>query len=84
MIFGKNVVVFVARQGRPLVIRGRNFRSRIQPFPRITRHGFAEQAVAYGLSDIEELQSIARAFVNWAGSPDGVFVVPHVEILARR
>jgi SAM-dependent methyltransferase len=45
---------------------------------------FAEQAVAYGLSDINELESIAEAFANWAGSPDGVFIVPHVEILARR
>jgi SAM-dependent methyltransferase len=44
----------------------------------------AEQAVAYGLSDADELESIARAFLDWAASPDGVFVVPHVEILARR
>jgi SAM-dependent methyltransferase len=50
---------------------------------RVLYSRFAEQAVAYGLSDIEELESIARAFVNWAGSPDGVFVVPHTEILAR-
>jgi SAM-dependent methyltransferase len=51
---------------------------------RVLYSRFAEQAVAYGLSDPGELASIARAFVNWAGSPDGVFVVPHVEILARR
>jgi len=51
---------------------------------RVQYSRFAEQAVAYGLSDTEELESIARAFANWAGSPDGVFVVPHVEILARR
>jgi SAM-dependent methyltransferase len=51
---------------------------------RVQYSRFAEQAVAYGLSDIEELQSIARAFANWAGSPDGVFIVPHVEILGRR
>ena len=44
----------------------------------------AEQAVAYELSDADELESIARAFLEWAASPDGVFVVPHVEILARR
>ncbi len=31
-----------------------------------------------------ELEEIARAFLSWAESPDGVFVVPHVEILARR
>jgi ubiquinone/menaquinone biosynthesis C-methylase UbiE len=50
---------------------------------RVQYSRFAEQAVAYGLSDIEELESIAQAFLNWAGSPDGVFVVPHTEILAR-
>jgi len=44
----------------------------------------AEQAVAYELSDTQELDSIARAFLEWAASPDAVFVVPHVEILARR
>jgi hypothetical protein len=51
---------------------------------RVLHSRFAEQALAYGLSDTEELQSIARAFVDWAASPDGVFIVPHVEILARR
>jgi SAM-dependent methyltransferase len=51
---------------------------------RVLYSRFAEQALAYGLSDTEELRSISRAFVNWAGSPDGVFIVPHVEILARR
>jgi SAM-dependent methyltransferase len=43
---------------------------------------FAEQAVEYGLSDTEELQAIADAFVRWAASPDAVFVITHVEILA--
>jgi SAM-dependent methyltransferase len=51
---------------------------------RVLYSRFAEQAIDYGLSDTEELQTIARAFVNWAASPDGVFIVPHVEILARR
>jgi SAM-dependent methyltransferase len=50
---------------------------------RVVYSRFAEQAVAYGLSDTEELQSIARAFADWAVSPDGVFIVPHTEILAR-
>jgi SAM-dependent methyltransferase len=44
----------------------------------------AEQAVTYELSDTEELDSIADAFLDWAATPDGVFVTPHVEILARR
>ena len=37
----------------------------------------------YGLSDPDELESIAAAFVRWADSDDAIFVVPHVEILAR-
>jgi SAM-dependent methyltransferase len=45
---------------------------------------FAEQAVGYGLCDTAELERIAQAFLRWAASPDGVFVVPHVEILAYR
>jgi SAM-dependent methyltransferase len=51
---------------------------------RVRLSRFAEQAVEYGLSDAEELESMARAFLGWATAPDGVFVVPHVEILARR
>ena len=51
---------------------------------RVRSSRFAEQAVAYGLSDPGELEVIARAFLNWADSPDGVFIVPHVEILAHR
>jgi SAM-dependent methyltransferase len=43
----------------------------------------AEQAVEYGLSDASELEAIAGAFLRWAESDDGVFVIPHVEILAR-
>jgi SAM-dependent methyltransferase len=44
---------------------------------------FGEQAIAYELSDAAELSSIADAFLRWASSDDAVFVVPHVEILAR-
>jgi SAM-dependent methyltransferase len=51
---------------------------------RVRESRFAEQAVAYGLSDRGELEAIAQGFLHWAASPDGVFVVPHVEVLARR
>jgi ubiquinone/menaquinone biosynthesis C-methylase UbiE len=44
---------------------------------------FGEQAVAYGFSTTDELASIAAAWSRWASAPDAVFVVPHVEILAR-
>jgi SAM-dependent methyltransferase len=44
---------------------------------------FGEQSVAYGLSDTDELEAIAGAFQRWAAADDAVFVIPHVEILAR-
>ena len=50
---------------------------------RVRYSRFAEQAVEYGLSDADELQAIAEAFLRWADSHDAVFVIPHVEILAR-
>ena len=50
---------------------------------RVRYSRFAEQAVAYGLSDSAELGRIAEAFLRWADSPDAVFVITHVEILAR-
>jgi SAM-dependent methyltransferase len=50
---------------------------------RIRYSRIADQAVAYGLSSADELEEIAQAFLRWAASDDGVFMVPHVEILAR-
>ncbi len=50
---------------------------------RVRYSRFAQQAVEYGLSDSEELQALADAFLRWAASPDAVFVITHVEILAR-
>jgi SAM-dependent methyltransferase len=50
---------------------------------RIRYSRFAEQALEYGLSSPSELEELAGAFTRWAESPDAVFVVPHVEILAR-
>jgi SAM-dependent methyltransferase len=50
---------------------------------RVRYSRFAEQAVEYGLSDSAELERLAEAFLRWAGSDDGVFVITHVEILAR-
>jgi SAM-dependent methyltransferase len=50
---------------------------------RVRYSRFADQALAYGLSNADELEEIAQAFLRWAASDDGVFVVPHVEILAR-
>jgi SAM-dependent methyltransferase len=50
---------------------------------RVRLSRFGEQAVAYGFSSAEELESIAAAWLRWSSAPDAVFVVPHVEILAR-
>jgi SAM-dependent methyltransferase len=50
---------------------------------RIRFSRIAEQALDYGLSDDAELEALAGAFLRWAESDDAVFVIPHVEILAR-
>lgn len=50
---------------------------------RVEHSSYAEQAVAYGLSDAGELAEIAAAWREWSRSPDGWFAVPHGEVLAR-
>jgi len=50
---------------------------------RVRYSRFAEQAREYELSDTDELEEIAAAFLRWADSDDAIFVIPHVEILAR-
>jgi ubiquinone/menaquinone biosynthesis C-methylase UbiE len=50
---------------------------------RIRASSYGEQAVEYGLSDEAELAELAAAFEAWAAEPAGVFVVVHVEVLAR-
>lgn len=51
---------------------------------RVRYSSFARQAVDYGFSTSSELEGIAQAFLRWSTAPDGVFVVVHVEVLARR
>jgi ubiquinone/menaquinone biosynthesis C-methylase UbiE len=51
---------------------------------RVRWSAFGEQAESYGLSDRAELEAIAEAFQRWAEAPEAVFVVVHVEVLARR
>ena len=50
---------------------------------RVRYSRMAEQAVEYGLSDTDELDRIAEAWLRWADSDDAVIVITHVEILAR-
>ena len=49
---------------------------------RVEQSAFAEQAVAYGLSDEAELASLADGWHAWAAEPDGFFAVLHAEVLA--
>lgn len=50
---------------------------------RVLQSGFAEQAVAYGLADTAALARIAAAWRAWGASPDGWFIMPNGEIIAR-
>jgi SAM-dependent methyltransferase len=45
---------------------------------------FAEAARSAGLADAADLAAVADAFRRWLDAPDGSFVVPHVEVVARR
>lgn len=51
---------------------------------RVLHSDFARQAVEYGLADETELRGMSEAFRDWTKQPDGVFVVQHGEIVARR
>jgi SAM-dependent methyltransferase len=44
---------------------------------------YGQQAIAAGLTDAEELATVAEALRAWAEEPDGWFVVVHGEILCR-
>ncbi len=50
---------------------------------RVKLSSFGEQAIAYGLSDDEELSAIAAAWGRWAEAADGFFAVLNAEVLAR-
>lgn len=51
---------------------------------RATRSAFADQAVAGGLAGRDELDDIAAGWRDWADDPDGVLILVHGEVLARR
>lgn len=44
---------------------------------------FADQALEYGLSTRGELEGIAAGWREWGEQSDGLFLVVHVEVLAR-
>lgn len=51
---------------------------------RTVTSSFAEQAVAYGVARAEELLEVSAGWREWADDPAAVFIIPHVEIIARR
>lgn len=50
---------------------------------RVTHSAFAEQAAAYGLADAAVLERISAGWRTWGASPDGWFLIPNAEIIAR-
>lgn len=51
---------------------------------RVRHSTFATQALAEHLTDDAELRALEAAWRTWVEQPDGVFVVPSVEVIARR
>jgi hypothetical protein len=51
---------------------------------RVRRSSYATQAVEYGLADEAELADIEAGWGAWIDQRDGMFVVPSVEVIARR
>jgi hypothetical protein len=51
---------------------------------RIRESECASQSIEYGLSTREELDVIAEAFEAWAEDVNGLFIVVHSEVIARR
>jgi SAM-dependent methyltransferase len=51
---------------------------------RVRHSEFARQSIEEGLSSESELDDIADAFTEWANDVDGLFIVSHTEVLARR
>jgi SAM-dependent methyltransferase len=50
---------------------------------RLTDSPFGERAVEHGLAERQDLERLAAAWLRWAASDDGWFMIPHGEILCR-
>jgi SAM-dependent methyltransferase len=50
---------------------------------RVVASSLADQAVEYGVADRAELEAVAGGWRDWAGRPDGTFVLVHGETVAR-
>jgi ubiquinone/menaquinone biosynthesis C-methylase UbiE len=51
---------------------------------RVTDSAFATQAVDAGIADLDRLGEIAAAWRAWSADDDGVFFMPHGEVIARK
>ncbi|NYI69881.1 SAM-dependent methyltransferase [Naumannella cuiyingiana] len=49
---------------------------------RIRHSAIADQALAEGLADRDDLAAIAQAWLAWAADPDAVLIMPHGRLLA--
>jgi SAM-dependent methyltransferase len=50
---------------------------------RVSETAFADQAVEQGRATREDLERLARAWLEWGDSEDGWFAIPHGEVLCR-
>jgi hypothetical protein len=50
---------------------------------RVTRSAFADRALEHGLATPADLERLSRAWLRFAASDDGWFMVPSGEILCR-
>jgi SAM-dependent methyltransferase len=50
---------------------------------RLTESPFGDRATEQGLASRDDLERLARAWLRWAASEDGWFLIPHGEILCR-
>jgi SAM-dependent methyltransferase len=50
---------------------------------RVTDSDFGRHAVDHGVATSAELESIARAWIEWSQAPSGWYGMPHGEIVAR-
>jgi SAM-dependent methyltransferase len=50
---------------------------------RLTESPFGDRAVEHGLASRADLKRLAAAWLRWAASDDGWFLIPHGEILCR-
>ncbi len=50
---------------------------------RLTKSSFGDRAMDFGFATRQDLDRLANAWLTWAGSEDGWFLIPHGEILCR-